>query len=897
MNRGSEWIKVDFHIHTLGTQKNDQFKQRSRSEFYDYFFKKALENDIRMIGITDYFSIKNYLIALEELKKIINSTTDETEKKYYEKLILFPNVELRLEPITKKNKSVNIHCLFSPEIVQELEDKFFQEIKFMNKYKMNEKGITDYGKTFFDKKVSDEIAYKRGIENFVVSLKDLQKIKLELKDNVLIGASNSSNDGVSGLNFTDSEISNDGIVREIYKTLDFIFSGNENDRDYFLDKKKGVNKGDINKYGGKKPCFHGSDAHTEEKIFKPDLDRYCWIKAEPTFEGIKQVLCEPEDRVRIQKDKPEEKKDYDVIDNISFLDESGEEIKIYLNQNLNTIIGGKSTGKSLLLKNIVNKEKPEEIKEKSVGEFLKLKEFKVNWRDNIIAPNRNIEYIPQSYLNKILYEKNKENEIDKRASEILLKNFKNKEALETLESEISKQEKINYKKIEEYFSTKNNIKKLQEEIFNLGDKASLKNEIRKIKEIISKIKEDSKLTFEEEKQFENKSNELKKIEGELFIKKRKLTEIEFSDLNDEIFNNNFIKSIKEFELKEIEKIVIETKNKIIETLNSIKIQLEKENIEKEEQVLFFKNEIEKFQDKIKEKEKLKKIEEDLRNEETKIFKIEILEKEVQNLKEKQQKLENELVEAVENFNKIYIKNINENFEKITKETLEITINYIFGWNNWKNIYECLDGRYISKEYLESKDKIPDLNKIKNLIKDIITENIKIKPSLKLEEVLKRIVKNNYIIKYEVIENGNDIKHMSEGNKAFVLLEMIIFLEDKKYPILIDQPEDDLDNRSIYEGLVKFLKEKKKERQIIVATHNANVVVGADSENVIVANQHGINTENNKNIKFNYKNGGIESLKIDVNKGILEKKTIQEHICEILEGGKEAFELRKKKYKF
>lgn len=897
MNRGSEWIKVDFHIHTLGTQKNDQFKERSRNKFYEHFFKKAMENDIRMIGITDYFSIDNYLIALEELNRIIKITTDEAEKKYYEELMLFPNVELRLEPITKRNKPVNIHCLFSPEIVKELEDKFFQEIQCINEYKMTKKGIIDYGKYLCGGDISDEVAYKKGIESFVVPLKDLKKIKTKLKDNVLIGAANSSNDGVSGLNFTDSETSNEGVVRDIYKTLDFIFSGNENDRNYFLDKKSGVSKGDVNKYGGKKPCFHGSDAHTEEKIFKPDLDRYCWIKSEPTFEGIKQVLCEPEDRVRIQKDKPEEKKDYDIIDNISFLDETGEKIKIYLNQNLNTIIGGKSTGKSLLLKNIINKVKPEEITEKNIGDFLELNEFKVNWRDNITVQNRNIDYIPQSYLNKILYEKNKENEIDRRASEILLKNSKNKEALENLKIEIAKQEKINVEKIEEYFYIKNDIKKIEEEILKLGDKESLENEIKRIKEIILKIKVDSNLNPEEEREFEYKSNELKKIKEELFIKKRKLMEITLSNLNDEIFNNNFIKRINEFKLEEIEKIINETKNKITEVLKSITIKLEKDIKEKEEQANLLEKEIDTFQNKIKETEKLKKMEEDLRNEESKVFRIEALKKESQNLKEKKQNLVNELVELVEKFNEIYKENINKNFEKMTKETLEIAINYIFGWNNWKNIYECLDGRYISREYSEYKDKIPDLNKIKDLIKEIITENIKIKPSLKLEEVLKRIVKDNYIIKYDVTENGNDIKYMSEGNKAFVLLEMIIFLEDKKYPILIDQPEDDLDNRSIYEGLVKFLKEKKKERQIIVATHNANVVVGADSENVIVANQHGINTENNKNIRFNYKNGGIESLKIDINKGILEKKTIQEHICEILEGGKEAFELRKKKYKF
>ena len=138
--------------------------------------------------------------------------------------------------------------------------------------------------------------------------------------------------------------------------------------------------------------------------------------------------------------------------------------------------------------------------------------------------------------------------------------------------------------------------------------------------------------------------------------------------------------------------------------------------------------------------------------------------------------------------------------------------------------------------------------------------------------------------------------MSEGNKSFVLLELIIQLGNNEFPILIDQPEDDLDNRSVYEGLVKFLKNKKKERQIIVATHNANIVVGADAENIIVANQNGVGTENYNKRQFDYKNGALENQTKDSN-GILGKRTIQEHICEILEGGKQAFERRKRKYKF
>jgi predicted ATPase len=94
------------------------------------------------------------------------------------------------------------------------------------------------------------------------------------------------------------------------------------------------------------------------------------------------------------------------------------------------------------------------------------------------------------------------------------------------------------------------------------------------------------------------------------------------------------------------------------------------------------------------------------------------------------------------------------------------------------------------------------------------------------------------VTFDLIYENDNFFQMSDGKKAFVVLKLLLDFSNKECPILIDQPEDDLDNRSIYKELVEYLKKKKKERQIIVATHNPNVVVTADSEEVIVANQHG-----------------------------------------------------------
>jgi len=135
----------------------------------------------------------------------------------------------------------------------------------------------------------------------------------------------------------------------------------------------------------------------------------------------------------------------------------------------------------------------------------------------------------------------------------------------------------------------------------------------------------------------------------------------------------------------------------------------------------------------------------------------------------------------------------------------------------------------------------------------------------------------------------------------VLLRLLISLSDEEWPILLDQPEDDLDNRSVYEDLVKYLKEKKLERQIIVVTHNPNLVVGADAEEVIVANQSGQEIgRDNKTYKFEYISEALENtFELDETDEpvILLKKGIRQHVCEILEGGQEAFQQRERKYSF
>lgn len=121
----------------------------------------------------------------------------------------------------------------------------------------------------------------------------------------------------------------------------------------------------------------------------------------------------------------------------------------------------------------------------------------------------------------------------------------------------------------------------------------------------------------------------------------------------------------------------------------------------------------------------------------------------------------------------------------------------------------------------------------------------------------------------------NIRTLSPGTKANILMEYIVF-KDTKIPLLIDQPEDNIDNKTIYNILTDWFVTLKNKRQVIVATHDANIVINGDSENVIICEQ-------TKDNNFVYEYGALE------NDGVLK------NISTILDGGNDAIKRRLLKY--
>ena len=221
--------------------------------------------------------------------------------------------------------------------------------------------------------------------------------------------------------------------------------------------------------------------------------------------------------------------------------------------------------------------------------------------------------------------------------------------------------------------------------------------------------------------------------------------------------------------------------------------------------------------------------------------------------------------------------------------------------NKQDIKRNIDGVAWKDEYEYQFDASVHLIFIANVLNAVVDGRIKTIKSRSPKDAVVKILEDYFHLDFKIAYKNDPLNKMSPGKKGFVLLRLLIDLSNEEWPILLDQPEDDLDNRSVYGDLVSFVKSKKKQRQIVIVTHNPNLVVGADAEQVIVANQEGQEKgRDNRKFKFEYVAGALENtfeLSETREGAILFRKGIRQHVCEVLEGGKEAFQKRERKYSF
>lgn len=915
--RGAEWRRWDLHIHTPETKKNDQFLGSTPQEKWDKFYNDILSyidsdditKKVAVLGITDYFSIDNYRKVISDGK-----ITDKFE-------LILPNIEMRITPVSSKS-AMNIHFICNPNIVSQLDVKLFSQLTFKHSNGTIFHAVKDdfikLGK-LCDAALTSESAYRKGIDQFVVDLTNLKQIlenDKDLRENVIVAVSNSSNDGASGLGNPTRQNANSNLTAirdDLCYFADLIFCATESSIKFYLGNGVLSKEQIVQKYGRLKPCVHGCDAHKNADIFAPDNNRYCWIKADCTFEGLKQIVYEPQERVKISDTYPETKRDYNVIDKIIISDERFSPTPIVFNSNLTCFIGGKSTGKSIILNNMARLIDEEQYKLKHIGRDFTIQNMKVYWKDGTISDGtekKNIVYIPQTYLNSLSDNQEEKTEIDKIIQDIILQDEDIQKEYTEFQQALEETKTTLDKEIYDLIKTNQLSSNLSEQLKENGNVDSIKKEITKLQKERDRLTKLLKISDDDIAKYDECKTRFSKLTKLLETKKEDVRIV--SELIMTINMQSDSGSLTEETLRSVNEFVSkhttalnskwdEEKCKIVKSLNEEIIQVNKE-------LDVLKTEIEAKEQLLEKTEAVKNINTLLMEEEKKLKISETLLSQVQNQKQAFDILIKKVVHKLAIFDDTHQKYASFVNEKA--KTLDSSMTFLatapFRLEAFDSkIRDLFDNRKLKSIYAFYENGTPsDISEdiLEKLIRPLFEFDGKslLKKSVTIEEALRGILSNWYNIIYTIELDNDQIQTMSPGKKALVLLKLLINLADSDCPILIDQPEDDLDNRSIYYELVGFLRQKKYDRQIIIVTHNANIVLGADSEEIIVANQRGANSPN-ETYRFEYRSGSIENNLIiynddgSVRSGILNQKGIQGHICEILEGGKEAFNVRKDKY--
>nr|WP_320118472.1 hypothetical protein [uncultured Marinifilum sp.] len=992
--RGSEWRKWDLHIHTPNTAKNDQFGTNS----WNAYISKLEENDdIAVLGITDYFCIENY----NKLKKEQNE--GRLRNKY-----LIPNVELRILPVTQRDTPINIHVLFNPEKVNILEREFFRKLKFSYRgadYSCIKSDLIELGRAYKnDPNLDEESAKKEGIGQFNVPFEKIREI---LEGNILdgeyiIGVSNSNKDGNSGIQHSSLAATRE----EIYRMSDFIFSGNPRDTTYFLGKGADSKRELLQKYGSIMPCITGSDAHSMNSINVFPKDRITWLKADPTFEGLKHTLIEPNERVfigeepeifkRVIRNRTKYIKEINVNPVTGYNGHKGkwfEDVNIELNKELTAIIGNKGSGKSALSDitalcgNFYN---PKSFSFLSKDKFRKGGladcfegqltwesdvESKYNLNENPIeGATKNVKYLPQGDFETLTNEIEKAEAFQKEIEDVVFSHVKEEAKLgHNTFSDLIESQKSNADASIEFVAS--DLKDLNksiiqlEKMLNPNYKAQIEGKIKQktdelnalIKPLVVANPNTDTSIAQKSKELNDLLNSIRKNieekEKSLGITKEKLEKvsiekngieklkqsIELKEEEIKSFKTDFKNQLLKFDI-DIEKVIhfqvdystlisaIKLKSEESEKLNKEingsseekglvkEIEEEKNKLAEESKKLDGpQKKYQKYLNDLKEWEKKKKIIEG--NKETpdtleyhKMV-IDYLDNKLEGVihKKREERLNcvDEIFEKKKSIISIYeqvkkgIDNkIEENKDLLTNYNINIEASLVLQNNFVSDFLKYISknklGSFFSKEggtfriqqIIDGKDfnNVEDVKSVLSLITEALFTDLRDDISGDKSRYIENQVDNindfyNYLFGLEYIDYNYQLKlgekvieQLSPGERGALLLVFYLLLDKNDCPLILDQPEDNLDNHSVANVLVPFIKKAKQKRQIILVTHNPNLAVVADAEQIIW-----VNIDKEDKNKFEYTAGSIES------------KEINKHIVDVLEGAMPAFNKRKQKY--
>lgn len=914
--RGSVWEKWDLHTHTYldpnwqWPSKFPEKRGKKIKKFNKEFIKHCIDTDISVVAITDH----NTGAAIDKLLEMKEAMGNPIN--------IIPGVEVI------STEGIHIVCLF-------------------DSLKTQKDSNNRWG------------TWEKTIDNFLTKI---QIPKPRFKDEITRINPEISKINCDSIIETAKKFSAISIFSHSYSANSGLFKrGNPRQRKRVLGKcniiglaasydnlekrRKNVEK-KLKNYGFQ-PRNYAFVNSSDARCVKDVGSKFTWIKSNPNFEGLKQVVYEPQERTFIGMNDPN-KFDYPIISSIKIKGTKDfffkDNVEIFFNKNLISVIGSRGTGKSALLdlvalslgkKSVVlsNDTKTNYIKSflNESGELeviiglkrsssLEEKKYSVGLsRPNIdnLESLLDVEYFPQKGIGRLADPKSYKGE-SQLSDFIKRRVFKGK-----AKERIDKFEKFRDGTTERLKENRDDILGLQREIKKEKDYRAIKKKVStqleqldsdEIKELVRKrafiIEQQEKKShlLSEISFFKQKISKLiKEIENSypFLIKEKsfvgndrdsdeKELEIELSAEWSNLRANFYGKDIKTFHesLKEMQRQIEaleektrkvkllkdpQTKSDIEEKIEEIKkdtgLEIDEETIfslqEEQKEIEQKLKNIKKYKGKRKKlfeqrneiltgyKEEIGRLKESLRKDFDAFMKTEgrILNNSIK-IEFRNDKLPQKI------FNTVKERRIpndwrfpDSGFKKIIKEKSTNLIIRCFKdreFQEWGEVKNFGENSAHSFQSIENSEEI----------------------ALYLEEILPQL---KFTLKWSPEETSKykALDECSIGERSTAVLSII--LVSGTNPLIIDQPEDDLDHNYLYEPLAKkIIRSVKKRRQLILATHNANIVVNGDSEQILVLESK----------KFG--KGSIDQTTI-------ENKKKRESLTTILEGGNEAFKKREQRY--
>lgn len=987
LSKGSEWRKWDVHIHSPLSGLNNQFPKLGDGEpdWEAYVSKLESLPDVAVVGVTDYFAIEGYRKLLQY----------RAQGRLRNLGLLVPNIEFRLDKIVGTaglNRRLNYHVIFSEQVSpDEIDEHFLQELKFCFEGDPQRADLTwSVRRTNLEllgRRLKEEHArFNDGRSDFEIGCMnatvDASRIKEVLRDKERVFK------GKYLVVLAEEHLSLlqwDGQDHHTRKLLlqgaDAIFSANPRT----IAWARG--EGDLSpeqfrlEFKSLKPCLHGSDAHRLEDIGLPAEGRYCWVKADPTFEGLKQVLYEPRERVAIAEEPPNLKNDYQVVESISVATAPDwfDPQEIILNQDLVAVIGPRGSGKSALAEMIAFAGGatffglPEDIRDTFLfksskrsaanpapitGALLSLK-----WRSGQVdrvqitstlqhgQEEGKVKYLPQRFVERLCAPENNR-QLEEEIERVIFQRIDKTERMDA----------SNFGELRQTATKALEVKrgKLQRTIQGLNQSiadasARLTQKPAKEGELKRKRDELQALLKNEPQVPQANKEELERLQG--LNKQKEQLEARIVDSNEQLNILNTIQTklevlkddVSSFNLEiaalltkvgltaESDKFVVVVPSEAgnilagrrmeldasVEVLrrgsaeNAQLPSLERLNLEIESIKAASrlteakKKEQEKFQRDRKQLEdtiaaierEIKEIaevvvpklreENEVRNERY-LDCFELLKEERSILERLYEPLRSSLLSSNETARKL---------EFVSKPTFDVLRHAARGMellDRRKALYgEPQDLERALRTFFDDAaeadfDRARTSAALRRLHDSFVAQGEKKLPigeQLRKERTTREFADwfygiEDFSVTYSIKFDGKDLHLLSPGEKGVVLLLLYLEAENQdNRPLIIDQPDDNLDNVSVYPSLTEYFRTRKRTRQIIIITHNPNLVVNTDAEQVFVADFDG-----SRMPKIVYRSGSLE----DTNPRA-DAPGIREEVCKILEGGTVAFQLREQRY--